>query len=90
MYTLVTQRCAVSFGELLQLVVVGQDEERSLDKVHRLHLGHHVLIDAIHDLLEVGRERRWEDEKEENKYRKEENTNEDRKTRRVRKKSRQL
>lgn len=62
MYTLVTQRCAVSFGELLQLVVVGQDEERSLDEVHRLHLGHHVLIDAIHDLLEVGREQRWEDE----------------------------
>lgn len=53
-YTHVTQRCAVSFGQLLQLVVVGQDEECPLDKVHGLHLGHHVLIDAIHDLLEVG------------------------------------
>lgn len=62
MYTLVTQGRAVSFGELLQLVVVGQDEERSLHKVHRLHLSHHVLIDAIHDLLEVGRQQRWEDE----------------------------
>lgn len=62
MYTLVTQRCAVSFGKLLQLVVVGQDEERPLDKVHPLHLGHHVLIDAIHDLLEVGRQQRGEDE----------------------------
>lgn len=61
MYTLVTQRCTVSFGELLQLVVVGQNEERSLDKVHRLHLGHHVLIDAIHDLLEVGRQQGRED-----------------------------
>lgn len=53
-YTHVTERCAVSFGQLLQLVVVGQDKERPLDKVHGLHLGHHVLIDAIHDLLEVG------------------------------------
>lgn len=52
-YTHVTQRCAVSFGQLLQLVVVGQDKERPLDNVHGLHLGHHVLIDAIHDLLEV-------------------------------------
>lgn len=48
----VTQWCAVSFGQLLQLVVVGQDEERSLNKVHGLHLGHDVLVDAIHDLLE--------------------------------------
>lgn len=53
MYTHVTQRRAVSFGQLLQLVVVGQDKERPLHKVHGLHLGHHVLIDAIHDLLEV-------------------------------------
>lgn len=51
-YTLVTQRCAVSFGELLQFVVVCQDEECSLDAVHLLHLGHHVLVDTIHDLLE--------------------------------------
>lgn len=50
-HTLVTQRCAVSFGELLQFVVVCQNEKCSLDTVHLLHLGHHVLINTIHDLL---------------------------------------
>lgn len=50
-HTLVTQRCAVSFGELLQFVVVCQNEKCSLDTIHLLHLGHHVLINTIHDLL---------------------------------------
>lgn len=51
MYTPVTQWCAVSFGKLLQLVVVRQDEERSLNVAHLLHFGHHVLVDTVHDLL---------------------------------------
>lgn len=50
----VTQRCAVTFGELLHFVVVRENEERSLDAVHLLDLGHHVLIDTIHDLLQPG------------------------------------
>lgn len=52
MHILVAQRRAVSFGELLQLVVVRQQEEGSLGPVHLLHFVHHVLIDAIHYFLE--------------------------------------
>lgn len=51
-HTLVAQRRAVSFGELLQLVVVRQQEECFLEPVHLLHFVHHILIDAIHYFLE--------------------------------------
>ena len=54
MFVLVTQRRAVAFGQLLQLVGVGQDEESPLETAHLLHLGHHILIDTIHDLLQEG------------------------------------
>ena len=50
-YPLVTQRRGVAQAELLQLVVVGQDEEGPLQAAHLLHLAHHALVDAVHDLL---------------------------------------
>ena len=50
-HPLVTQRRGEAQAELLQLVVVGQDEEGPLQAAHLLHLAHHALVDAVHDLL---------------------------------------
>lgn len=47
----VTERRAVALGDLLHLVVVSQHEEGLLEFAHLFHFGHHVLVDAIHDLL---------------------------------------
>lgn len=53
----VAERRAVTLGDLLHLVVVGQHEERLLEFAHFLHFSHHILVDAIHDLLrDTGRE----------------------------------
>lgn len=49
----VTERRAVALGDLLYLVVVGQHKERLLEFAHLFHFGHHVLVDAIHDLLQT-------------------------------------
>lgn len=47
----VAERRAVALGDLLHLVVVSQHEESLLEFAHLFHFGHHVLVDAIHDLL---------------------------------------
>ena len=47
----VTKRGAVAFGDLLHLVVVSQHKQRPLEAAHLVHLGHDVLVDAVHDLL---------------------------------------
>lgn len=49
----VTERCAVALGDLLYLVVVSQHKESLLEFTHLFHFGHHVLVDAIHDLLQT-------------------------------------
>lgn len=48
----ITEWRAVAFGDLLHLVVVGQHKETALDTAHLFHLGHDVLIDTVHDLLQ--------------------------------------
>lgn len=52
----VTERCAVAFGDLLHLVVVSQHKEGPLEFAHSLYFSHHILVDAIHDLLHISRE----------------------------------
>lgn len=61
----VTERGPVALGHLFHLIVVGQHKEGSLHTAHLLHLGHHILIDPVHDLLQEG-ERGTEKERGQN------------------------